>query len=267
MPSTLDIEGHKGVFALFKGESGTGKSVGALSFPGAYVLDHDRKMPAISQKHFPKKEVHWDTFDDVFQISDKLVELQRDCSYETLICDSVTSLSYTALKSIDDVKGQNVLSMLKNVKANKAGNVQIELRGYDYYNGEDSFLKYYLDCLKSLWARPGNPKHIIMIAHVLTSESTDIKTRIVTKTRRIVTAGKNIAAYIPAQFDDVWHFGYEAATLDSTDGRIRHVISTEAIGDDSAKTAFKLPQVIDFTGGSLYDEIQKYIIPMVHLIS
>lgn len=252
MPSTTDDNQDRGIFGLFKGDSGSGKSVAALSFPEPYVFDHDRKMPAISQKHFPGKKVDYDNFTDIFQISEKLESLFTYCPYETLIGDSVTSLSYTALKSIDDVKSVNVLSMLKNVRATRGGTQQIELRGYDYYNGEDSFLKYYLDNMKALWARPGNPKHVILIAHVLTAETTDIKTKVMTRTRRIVTAGKNIAAYIPAQFDEVYHFGHVAGSLGSDEG-IRHVCSTEAIGEDNAKTAYKIPRLIDFTNGSLYD--------------
>jgi len=279
--STLDSEIQEhGVFALFKGDTGSGKSVGALSFPKAYVFDHDYKMPNIAQKHFPGKEIFWDTFFDVFGVGDKLAELvqyyphiskedaqkngffaENECPYETIIGDTVTGLSYTALKTVDDVKGQNILTMLKNIKATRSGGKMIELRGYDYYNGEDSFLKYYIDTLKFLWARPGNPKHVIICCHIITSDQKGPPgSNVVTQTRRIVTAGNKIAAYIPAQFDEMWQFSIQPGDAFSSDSKAKHIVSFEAIGEDSAKTALKLPFAhLDFTDRPLFGLLSSYI--------
>lgn len=279
--STLDeAQVGRGLFALFKGDSGSGKSVGALSFPKAYIFDHDRKMPAIAQKHFPGKEIHWDTFNDVFEIGEKITEMinyfpyesvqaaqddgfnkDNECPYETVIGDTITGLSYAAIKTIDDVKGQNILTMLKNIKSTRSGNKMIEIRGYDYYNGEDSFLKWYIDSMKFLWARPGNPKNVILCAHVLTSEQKGPPgSTTVVQTRRIVTAGSKIAAYIPAQFDEVWQFGTQPPPLGHEDQTSKHVVIFQSIGEDSAKTAYKLPPEIDFTNKSLFDEVNKFTI-------
>src|SRR5436309_14028096 len=71
-------DNEKGIFALIKGPSGSGKSVLGLSFPNLFVFDYDFKMPAIAQKHFPKKSIDWQTFTDTDQISDLL------CSW--LVC-------------------------------------------------------------------------------------------------------------------------------------------------------------------------------------
>ena len=260
MPSTTDEIQERGFFGLFKGESGAGKSVAALSFPNIYVMDHDEKMPAIAQKHFPGKQISWDTFKDVFEIGDKLVEFQNNgCPYETLVCDSLTSLSYKILKSIDDAKGQNILSTLANIRTSKRGAPTLEIRGFDSYNGEDNFLKYYIDSLKTLWARPGNPKHIILIAHVLSSDSKDMKTGLTTTTRRIVTAGAKIAAYIPAQVDNAFHFTVGMPDIGKENDPIKRICKTEAIGDDFAKTAYNLPGTIDFTGKNFYDIINREI--------
>ena len=258
--STQSPTQSKGIFALLKGESGSGKSTGALSFgESIYVLDHDRKMPAIAQKHFPGKEIHYDTFDDVFQVGEALETLVNDCPYETIIGDSLTSLSYTALKTIDDVKGTNIIKMLHNLVATKGGKQQVELRGFDYYNGEDSFFKFYLDLLKHLWARDSYPKNVFLTAHVLTTEQTNIVKGTTTVSRRIVTAGNRIAAYIPAQFDEVWHFGVRPPDLGMDSARPKHLVWTEAIGDDYAKTAYNLPGMIDFTNKSLYEIIKNEI--------
>ena len=259
MPSTLDSQSLKGIFGLFKGESGAGKSDAALSFPSPYVFDHDRKMPAIANKHFPGKEIHWDHFDNIFEVGEKLnYFLVNGCPYETLIGDSVTSLSYTALKTIDDVKSTNILKMLENVRKSAKGASTIEIRGYDYYNGEDNFLKFYIDVLKALWSRDGNPKHVIVIAHVLTSETKDIKTNLVTRSRKIVTAGKNIGAYIPAQFDEMYHFATGYPDIGSNSKTVPHLATTEAVGEDNAKTAYNFPSLIDFTNANFYEILNQY---------
>ena len=234
-----------GLFALFKGDSGAGKTVGALSFPNPVVLDIDRKMPAIANKHFPDKKVPFKQYTDAMQAGETLEQWQvSGCPFDTIIVDSITSLSYACLKTMDDLKGSNIMTKFRDLKVQgpgKVGKKTVELRGYDYYNSEDSYLKFYY--------------HVIVIAHVLTSETEDIKTKEITKMRRIVTAGKNIAAYIPAQFDEVWHFGVGHGDILSETDRVRHFAITEAIGDDYAKTAYRLPYKIDFTNGSLFEKI------------
>lgn len=257
MPSTLDPQAKKGLFALFKGEKNTAKSGAALSFPKSYVFDFDRKMPSVSLKHFPDKEVHWDTFNDIFQVSDKLSEfLTVGCPYETLIVDSVTSLSTTCLNSIGMVKGEDVMKLLKT--RTKAGT--IEVMGVDYYNGESNFFeRYFLDNLKVLWAREGNPKHVIVIAHVITTESApDLKTKLVTKTRSILTAGRKVAAFIPTKFDEDYTFAFQLPELgDELTPAKRICITSGIAGEDSSRTAFNFPARIDFTNGSLYNKLNE----------
>lgn len=242
-------------FALFKGESGTGKTTAALSFPNPIVLDFDRKMPAIAIKHFPDRDIAFKTFESVLHAGDYLAQWKQQ-GYDTIIVDSITSLSYSCLRTMDVLKGQDILTRLRNLKpSDKAP----EMRGFDYYNAEDDFLKFFIDALKSLWTK-GQVQNVIVIAHVLVSEQTNIATKIVTKTRRIVTAGSKIAAYIPAQFDECYHFGTMPGDLlvksDTDAVRVRHVVSTEAIGDDFAKTAYRLPAMIDFTNSSFYEKIR-----------
>lgn len=260
MPSTSDQQDSSGLFALFKSESGMGKSTAALSFPSPYVLDHDEKMPAVAQKHFPGKKVDWDTFPDIFAVSEKLESFvgEGNCPYETIIGDSVTALSYCCLKTIDTVKETDILKMLRNIKKTKGGKDQIELRGFDYYNGEDNFIKYYLDRLKTLWSQPGNPRHVILLAHILSSEQTNAMTGITTVTRRIVTAGNKIAAYIPSQFDNVWLFGRQDPDFGSDDQTRRRICITQGTGMDDAKCVYRFPAQIDFTDQSLYDKLLKY---------
>lgn len=258
MPSTLDKDDKKGLFALFKGESGSGKTVAALSFPKPYVFDFDRKMPAISNKHFPGKEVHWDTFENIFKVADKLAEfMQFGCPYDTLIFDSITSLSTLVLNTVGQQKGENPVNVLKNVNPKDK---KIEVMGFDYYNAETNFIdRYLLENAQILHARGDKPKHIIFLAHIVTVESApDIRTKIVTKTRSIVTAGRKSAAYIPTKFDEVYLFGHEKADVFDEKSKAKRIVRTEIFDDDNAKTAYNFPGTIDHTNKSFYEILCGY---------
>lgn len=258
--STLDQPVNDGLLALFKGDSGTGKSVAGLSFPGVYVFDFDRKMPSIAKKHFPRKEIHYDTFNDIFEISDKLTDfLANGCPYETLLADSFTALANLTIESVGQVKGESVPQMLQKVQDTKNKNKQLEMMPIDYYGGEDRFCTYFINQLKKLQARQGNPKYVIVTAHVLTVDSApDLKTKIVTRTRSIVSKGRKVAAWLPTEFDDMYIFGYEQGNPFESGGeeRPKRICTTESYGEDSAKCSLRsLPMHIDFTNGSLYDKI------------
>lgn len=258
--STLDSPPNDGLLALFKGDSGCGKSVAGLSFPTPYVFDFDRKMPGIAQKHFPGKDVQWDTFEDIFQVSSRLVELFEHCPYETILADSFTALANLVIESIGQVKAETVPQMLQRVQETKNKNKQIEMMPVDYYGGEDRFCTYFINQLKKLWARPGNPKYVIVTAHVLTVDSApDLKTKIVTRTRSIVAKGRKVAAWLPTEFDNMFIFGFEQGNpFNESQGEesVRRICLTEAYGEDSAKCALVgMPRQMDFTNGSLYEKM------------
>jgi hypothetical protein len=257
--STSDKQSQKGLLAIFKGDSGTGKSVAALSFPNAYVFDFDRKMPDISLKHFPGKEVHWDSFEDIFEIDKQLIEFMSYCPYETLIVDSITGLVNICVDSVGKVKDESVTDILGRVTGK---NKTIEMMGIDYYSAEDRFCTYFVDRLKTLWARNGNPRHVIIIAHVVTVDSApDLKTKIVTRTRSIVSKGRKFAAWLPTGFDNAYIFGQELPDLGDLEQSVKRVVITEAFGEDSAKCSFKFPSKINFTNGSLYDKLVENGLP------
>ena len=251
--STLNPQTEKGLLGIFKGDSGVGKSVAALSFPNTYTFDFDRKMPSISLKHFPSKEAYWDTFEDIFQIDAQLTELERDCPYETLICDSITGLVNICVDSVGQIKKESVTDILSRVSGKSN---TIEMMGIDYYSAEDRFCTHYIDKLKKLWAREGNPKHVIIIAHVVTVDSSpDLKTKLVTRTRSIVSKGKKFAAWLPTGFDNVYIFGQEPPNLGDIDQSVKRICKTEAFGEDSGKCSFNFDKTIDFTNGSLYEKL------------
>lgn len=255
--STKDSQNEKGLLAIFKGESGEGKSVAALSFPNAYVFDFDAKMPSIATKHFPEKEIFYDTFEDIFQIDQRLIEFSISCPYETIIVDSITGLVNIIMNSVGQVKQESVTDILSRTSSGK--NKSIEMMGIDYYSAEDRFATYFIDKLKTLWAREGNPKHVIVIAHVVQVDSApDLKTKVITRTRSIVSKGKKFAAWLPTGFDNVYIFGRQLPDMGEIDQSVKRIIKTEAFGEDSAKCSYFFPETIEFTNGSLYDKLKEF---------
>lgn len=267
MPSTNDPSAKKGLFALFKGAPNTGKSVAAYSFPNVFVFDFDRKMPTVAQKHFPEKVFNWKAFEDVYSLSDFLKPwlLPKDlggtvCPYETLVVDTVTSLSTICLRSVDITKGTNVVEMMKTLSKTKSGEKSVEVMGYDYYNAEANFFeRYFMDNLKILWAREGNPRHIIVIAHEVTVESAPhISTGVIKTTKSIVTAGRKCAAFIPKCFDEELVFKLERPIMGDTLTKTKRNCITNTDMDEDARTCYPFPDIVEFSNKSLYEELNKY---------
>jgi hypothetical protein len=272
--NTLDTKEQPGIFALFKGPSGSGKSVGALSFPDPEVLDLDCKMPAIANKHFRGKSIEYNRYPNIWAITEKvnswmdtyddsgnlLQKAQVQCPHETIIFDSITSLCRLIMNSIATAKGESTPQMLKTIKPTKGGKKMVELMGYDYYNAEVRYIDWILSAAKMLYTQQGNPKNIIFIAHIIeTSTKPNIETGLVTKTRSIFAVGNKAPAIIPTEFDEVYLFGTQEAGNLSGESEIRHIMTTETTGDDDAKTAFKIQRRTDFTNQSLYDLLQGQI--------
>ncbi len=269
MPSTTDEPGsyQHGIFLLEKGEPNSGKSGAAYSFPNPFVFDFDRKMPTVANKHFPGKKIDWECWDDVFALHNFIKPWlldpkdgnpnARECPYETLIVDSVTSLSTLVLQSLDKTKGTNVVQMMQNVYTSKTGEKSVEVMGIDYYNAETNFFeRSFMSWMKTLWSREGNPKHVIVLAHKMRVESApDLKTGAIRITDSILTAGRKAAVFIPSRFDDEYVFIKETQGAGSQLAKDHYFCITA--GKENARCGYKFPREIDFTDKSLYDELNK----------
>jgi hypothetical protein len=101
--------------------------------------------------------------------------------------------------------------------------------------------------------------NIILIAHVMEASYNSITTGEVRVSRTIVTAGKRVAAKIPAYCTEVYHFGVKKGMIEGAGGE--YVAVTENTGDDFARTALDLPREIKLGNDPLYD---KYILPAIN---
>lgn len=229
---------------LFKGSPGFGKTLAAASFAvdgPVYIAYFDKKSPVELITFFTEARfgslakkildnIEYDIYgsQNAHEYLNKVINFAKDCRYTTFITDSVTNLTASAvnwsLGFRDPKRG-------KTDKVNKDAPQMIP--DFDEYKVETSLISQALDISKTL------PCNIIWIAHPLPSikvegSGASIK---VTKTNPIVTYGSKVAGMIPGSFTEIYNFSklssWDAATGKSS---IRYIISTEAIGDEYAKS-------------------------------
>lgn len=256
--NTSNVALDSRLFCLFKGDPGSGKSVAAGSFPKPYFFDLDHRIKAVVNYWRPRgKEFEYDHFSTTAAIISRLEDLKRYCPFETVVFDGITSSSDLL---VSDMIGSREGNKKKIMKAG------IELAQIEDYGGESRGLTVILDGLVAISLL--HNVHVIVTAHVLAVESTDLKTKKTTVSRSLLTAGKKIAAKLPKDFDEAYHF----QVVDSMEMNAppRYTCITKNVGADWAKTALPLPLQIDFTDGSLFGTIMAelskydYIRPIQH---
>jgi AAA domain len=276
-----NIQTEPRFFVLFKGPSGAGKSVAAFSFPNPVVFDYDGKMPAIALKHFPKKSIEYQQFENTSQVYDvmnswlecpncghgkKCIKCSTKCPYETIIHDSYTNAMQLSDSSLADIKEDTFPDVIKRLYVAKSGKKQIDLTDWDYYKIGVKFSDYIVLASKHLFMREGNPKHVIFTAHVVDIKQPDLERGITQRVRRIVAHGETVAEWVPTKFDEVYSFAFrEVGGLgigNTNESYMKHIVLTQTIGQDSAKTAFKLPREIDFTDREYSGKVGFYDIIM-----
>ena len=175
----INVEGLK-LKVLVYGKSGTGKTTFGCTFPNPYVFDFDNGM--LSQRG---KNVEYDVFDNYGAFEAKLQALERECKYDTLVFDSVTTLQKYLMKHL------LVLNRRKEPTLHEWGRL--------------------IDGLSELFMRIGKlPVHVVVTAHEqllqdeLTSEILVLP----------LIVGKKMPAQMPLWFDEV----YRAQVAKSKDG-------------------------------------------------
>ncbi len=239
MPTLEDIDFGSKIMANFNGKPGSGKTIAACSFPDPiYVFDCDGRMKPV-KKYFKdrgvEKNINFDTYtgQDFIRFRDKLVGLQDYCPYKTVICDSVTSIGTMILNYMISVRG----------KATKNKGV-IALSDIEDFGGEARALEQVIDIGRVI------PANFILTAHILETETYDLKTQRTIINRKILTGGKKIAAVIPALFDECWHFYKEGGES------LKYFVKTTGEDTFPVKTALPLDANIEWTDVMLYDIVK-----------
>jgi len=257
MPSMEDVN-FDSLYCLFKGEPGTRKSTQALSFPGPqYWFSWDRKMNGIAlpmrKWGIDPKTVKYDDYDDWTKAKKKLEELQVTCPYKTLVFDSITSCADMTLRQTTRLKYG--ITRQSGAPAGKliAG---IAVNEIEDYNAESAALQELIALTKDIQSY--HKINIILIAHVIRAEYRDSTKKTTHISRQIVTAGKNVAAKIPAYCGEVYHFNIKSGMIEGAGGD--YSLLTEHTGDDFARTALGLDREVVFKDKPLYET---YIKPAI----
>lgn len=254
MPTMTDVN-FDALYCMFKGEPGTRKSTQAASFPGPqYWFSWDRKMNGImlpmKKWGLDPKSISYDDYDDWSKPRTKLEQLQVNCPYKTLVFDSLTSMADMTLRQTMKVKygttrksGQAAGKLIAGIAVNEI----------EDYNAESAALNELIALTKDINAFHG--VNIILVAHVLQAEYKNPTTNVTNISRTIVTAGKRVAAKIPAYCGEVYHFNIDGGMEVGAGGT--YTLLTESTGDDFARTALGLSRKIEFRDSPLYDTFIK----------
>ncbi len=251
-----NIGGDSPQSCLFVGDSGTGKSIAATSWPKPlYVGSCDGRVGSVAEWHRGTDGIDFDIFTRYEEISDKVDSFENDCPYKTVVMpDPITmlsdflmrySFSLRGMVEYDEMTGKAV----KKSKGKKAGTVDVTT--IEDFGVEHRGILDMIGNLKIAQKRHGF--NLIVTAHLITTQYTKpggVESNI---RRDIVTAGKKVAAFIPIQFDEIYHFYTE-------DGK--WLIKTYNDGIVAARSSFMLmPKEINWTNKNLYELVSKHYIP------
>jgi len=242
-------------FALYKGEPGAGKSIQAATWAvqgPVYFFDFDGKIDAV-WNYFTNtikrpdllKNIEFDTFDSYNQAAEKLESLiEIPNKYETLVWDTLTTSVDKLLTQVQNFKGADPK---KKDKLKMVGDIQVS--DVEDYNAESAALTRLVQAAKFDWK-----KNFIMIAHVVRVQNRALDGTMTTDTQ-LVTAGKKVAAKLPAYFNEIYHMvGSDGGTL----GGKKYEVYTSATGIDFARTALPLESKLDVMGNKfLYNYLKQ----------
>ncbi len=233
---------NKALFVLGKGDPGAGKSIAIstwLAKGPMYFLDFDGKIKAVInfwQKHNPKmlENLEFDHFDDYNSGAAKIEEfIDKGHPYTGgIVVDTLTTMVDSLLVQVTDVKGGGK-KFVGNVAVNEI----------EDYNAESAGLTRLISHAKFKLHKPQNT-NFFLLAHVVATESEDIKTKTKVVTRQLVTAGKKVAAKLPGYFDEIWHFSVQKDMGTQT---MKYMVETQNAGVDFARTSCGLPISMDIT--------------------
>jgi hypothetical protein len=238
------------LYCMFKGEPGLRKSTQALSFPGPqYWFSWDRKMNGIylpmKKWGIDPKSISYDDYDDWNKAKAKLESLQVNCPYKTLVFDSLTSMADMTLRQTTQLKYG--ITRKSGATAGKlVGGIAVN--EIEDYNAESAALQELIALSKDI--HKFHNVNVILIAHVVQAEYRNTTTGQTHVSRSIVTAGKKVAAKIPAYCGEVYHFNIDQGFVEGQGGK--YTVLTEHTGDDFARSGLGLPTKIEFGDKPLY---------------
>jgi hypothetical protein len=239
------------LYVLMKGEPGLRKSTQALSFPTPqYWFSWDRKMSSLilpmKKWGIDPAQISYDDYDDWNKPKKKLEQLQTDCPYKTIVCDSITSMADMTLRQTTKMK----YGMTRKSGADAGKLIAgIAVNEIEDYNAESAAINELIALTKDIHSF--HKVNVILIAHVVQAEYRSTTNNTTHISRQLVTAGKKVAAKIPAYCGEVYHFNIKKGFVEGAGGD--YSLLTEHTGDDFARTALGLDREIVFGDKPFYE--------------
>ena len=239
---TLDslIMGDK-ITLLAVGAPSTGKTVSLADWPRPIQLhDFDFRLRPLLQV-VPaeiRKEIEYHSYGptDFQKFYDNMNKLELRCPFKTVVVDSLTTASSAIVGySMSMRKGEVAAS--KGRKEYKSKGV-IQIPEIEDYGAEGQALTDLIDFGRII------PAHFILTAHMITLDCKNLQGETWIE-YSVLTAGRKIAAKIPALFDEVWWF---EKTRDMS-GKESYTVHFRGKGEGGllSKTALPLPQRLTWT--------------------
>lgn len=246
----------RALFIMLKGEPGTRKSTSALSYLSAgpmYWFSWDQKMSALllpaSKWGLDLSKIEYDDYVDWDTAKAKLEKFQVSMGgVKTLVFDSITTMADCTLR-------QQRKNKINAGQGKKLGTIEVD--GIEEYNAESAAIGELIALSKDI--KKFHKVNIIFIAHVVQAEYRNTTTNTTHVSRTIVTAGKKIAAKLPAICEEVYHFNIKKGIVEGTGGQ--YTCLTTHTGDDFARTILPVDSEIQFGDKPLYSE---YILPGIN---
>lgn len=248
-----DIDPGQKLTLLAVGKPGRGKTRGIAQFPKPMLVQSwDRKVSSMLDA-IPKEEqrlVDVDMYSgpDYGKFATRMERLQDNCPYRTVFVDSLTLLALGIVEySISLRKGISAAD--KNRKEFKSKGI-VQIPEFEDYNTETNALNDIVALGQVIKA------HFVLSAHILEFTGKNEADKEVRMTA-VMTAGKKVAAMVPALFDEVWCFETAPADLQ---GSLKYQIRMRGDGDFTCRTNFvSTPTLIDWTNQRLDVVLSKHL--------
>ena len=242
---TKDIDLTARFMIALIGHTGCGKSVAAASFAKLGPIkffDFDGRMKSV-RKVYPGYDIDYDTYGpDTLQTKfrSEFNNLVKHCPWKTIVLDSLTSLSMTAITSQLMMKG-----MEGKGKLTGGG---LAITSWDEINGETVFISQILDLCKVL------PCNVIMTFHPIERTiGAEGKTEKITT---VVSYGHKINQISLNYFDEVYFLEVDKGFTDKDP--TKRIAYTDTSSKAIAKSALPIPSKLDITSG-LYEALMSNI--------
>ena len=244
---------------LFVGSNGSGKTIAAASWPGpTLILDFDGRVAPVRFFYPNRQDIeYWtvglegSTRKDVIGFKEfvkKFEDFQDRCPYETIIFDSYTAFSSTAIWHQMGIRETDV-------KRTKGG---LPIPDWDEFKGETGVMLQVLEIAKVL------PCNFICTAHPVTRARTtkqggsanDVLASMI-KVATLATYGWKTESFLPNYFNEIYFFHTDVS---SQVGNVnKHYVQTVSAGEVMGKTALPLPVSIEITGKPLFPILQEIL--------